>query len=334
MKTFPGLWLIYFLIITFSCTHTNSEKVSLPSVSGSAGEMLIVIDKTNWRNSLGDTIRYVFSSLMPVTVMEEPYFNLIQVPESGINNTLKRHRNIFMVSLDVKGKQGIYFKSNLWASSQIVGKLIAPSADSAIQMLIRDGEAIRNKFINIEIERWIQIFQNSHDDKIIAELQKTHAYWLTIPKGYSLDVNKDHFFWISKESKDVIIGITGWDYPYISKDQLKPENLIRKRNEIVKTNVPGPITNSYMTTELAITPVINETIYKGLYLVHMEGLWKLEGAFMGGPFINYTTIDTKNNRIITIEGFIHTSRAEKRNLLRQLSAVLYSFQLEKSVKGK
>jgi hypothetical protein len=321
---------ILFLFSTLSCINKHSGNKNLPLSNGLAGEILIVIDKAKWQSSIGDTIRRVFSSLIPITLMDEPYFSLVQIQNSKLTSGYNRHGNIFIVEINDTSQQGIYVKEDQWSSPQIVVILVAPNIDAAIQLLTTEGEVIRNKFINTEIERWMKIIKHSGNPKISIELRKKHKYWLLVPKDFSLDVNQDHFFWISKENQDVILGVIGWDYPFTSCEQLKPENLIKKRNEFVKSNVPGPLNNSFMTTDLNFPYTSKETIYKGRYLIQIEGLWKLQGAFMGGPFINYTTLDDENRRIITVEGFVNAPGDDKRNLLRQLAAVLYSIQVEKS----
>lgn len=328
-KFLSGLMPVFLIISLLSCTNSNKRNSSLPSVSGAAGEILVVIDKAKWDSKLGDTIRWAFSSLIPVTIMTEPYFNLAQIQSSALTSTYNRHRNILVIDIKENVKPGLYFKEDQWSSPQIVISLIAPSVEEAIQTIIREGEAMRDKFINKEVDRWVNILKRSFDPKVISDLKTKHNYWIATPKGYSLDVNKKGFFWISSESPDIILGIIGWDYPYTSKDQLTPENLIKKRNEVVKLNVPGPVEKSFMTTDMNFPRSSKETIYKGRYFMQIEGVWKLDGAFMGGPFINYTTIDDAGKRIITVEGFINAPHDDKKNLMRQLAGILYTLDVVK-----
>jgi hypothetical protein len=65
----------------------------------------------------------------------------------------------------------------------------------------------------------------------------------------------------------------------------------------------------------------------GEYLVELRGLWRLENAFMGGPFISHTILDEKNNRIVTVEGFVYAPSLDKRNYVRELEAILQTFEL-------
>ena len=59
----------------------------------------------------------------------------------------------------------------------------------------------------------------------------------------------------------------------------------------------------------------------------MRGLWKLEKAFMGGPFISHTILDESRNRVVTVEGFVYAPRLDKRLYVREVEAILYTFDI-------
>ena len=63
------------------------------------------------------------------------------------------------------------------------------------------------------------------------------------------------------------------------------------------------------------------------YAVELRGLWELENDYMGGPFVSFTTLDKKRNRIITVEGFVFAPRYDKHNYIRKLEAILYSLKI-------
>ena len=61
-----------------------------------------------------------------------------------------------------------------------------------------------------------------------------------------------------------------------------------------------------------------------------RGLWGLfghPGDLMGGPFVSYTLLDTVYNRVVTLDGFLYAPSDPKRDLLRQVEAVLHSMQV-------
>jgi hypothetical protein len=335
MKTKISYTFILFLsalLVFNSCSSNQVKNQGMPSVIGAAGELLVVMDKAKWESPIGDTLRHILAAQIPSIAQEESYFDLTQVQDNNFNGVFKNHRNILIVDIKPSSKLSFTIKEDVWASPQLVGYLVAPSADSLISLIAREGELVRNKFEFKEIDRLIKINQQTPNRHIVDELKAKHNYWLSLPRGYTLDVSKNNFFWISSGSPEVTLGVIGWDYPYTSKDQLSVENLIKKRNEMLQLNVPGPTEKSYMKTEDLFTPITNELVYKGLYFKQVYGLWKLENAFMGGSFVNFTTVDDDRKRIITVEGFVYAPRKEKRNYLRQLEGILYTLEVVKDKK--
>ena len=48
---------------------------------------------------------------------------------------------------------------------------------------------------------------------------------------------------------------------------------------------------------------------------------------MGGPFVSHSRVDEKNNRVITVEGFVYAPEKMKRGLMRRLEGSLYTLLL-------
>ena len=60
-----------------------------------------------------------------------------------------------------------------------------------------------------------------------------------------------------------------------------------------------------------------------------RGLWEMTTEAMGGPFVSHSRIDTVNNRIIVVEGFVFAPDKMKRTMIRRLEAALYTLELPK-----
>jgi hypothetical protein len=137
-------------------------------------------------------------------------------------------------------------------------------------------------------------------------------------------MDSSNFVWISNELAESSQGIFIYYYPYTDPDAFEVDNLLDKRDAFLKKNVMGPNAGSYMTTERRFYTVKKEFLLKERYFVELRGLWKLENGFMGGPFVSLTTLDEENNRVVTVEGFVYAPKGRKRNLLRQVEAILYT----------
>jgi hypothetical protein len=60
------------------------------------------------------------------------------------------------------------------------------------------------------------------------------------------------------------------------------------------------------------------------YAVKVDGLWRVENDFMGGPFVSYTFLDPKNNQVVTLFGYVYYPNHKKRDKLLQVESILYS----------
>ena len=109
----------------------------------------------------------------------------------------------------------------------------------------------------------------------------------------------------------------------------KIENLIAVRDSFLKKYIAGPSEGSYMTTELAnYPPTYREMDVNGVYCMEVRGLWKVEGDFMGGPFMSRSYYDKKKNDIVTVETFVYAPQHKKRNKIRLMEAITTSVDFE------
>ena len=53
----------------------------------------------------------------------------------------------------------------------------------------------------------------------------------------------------------------------------------------------------------------------------------MTGEAMGGPFVSHSQVDTINNRVIVVEGFVYAPDKMKRTMIRRLEAALYTLEL-------
>ena len=49
---------------------------------------------------------------------------------------------------------------------------------------------------------------------------------------------------------------------------------------------------------------------------------------MGAPFIGLSAVDKKRNKVITVEGYVYAPKFDKLNYIRQMEAILYTFEIK------
>jgi len=85
------------------------------------------------------------------------------------------------------------------------------------------------------------------------------------------------------------------------------------------------------TPRLAQAFVIWSYTYRDTSDLNPENLllWHVNSktVFMGGPFVSYTVIDKKRNRVVTVYGYVFAGNQDKRNYVRQVEAVLKTLKI-------
>ena len=84
--------------------------------------------------------------------------------------------------------------------------------------------------------------------------------------------------------------------------------------------------NSYMTTTTQVAPQMRWIKYKGKNFAEVRGLWEAQNDFMGGPFIQHAFFNEQRGDILVMEGFVYAPGTDKRNMLRQVESIIYSFE--------
>ncbi len=333
MQRVNQLYLFFMLSIVLlgfsTCTDDNTKMIS-PESTGTQGRVMIVMAKDKWNAEPGNAVREVFEEEMLGMPQPEASFVYNFMPLDAFSALVKRERNLFLVSIgDHIEKSNISVKYNKWSNPQIVITVQARNIDEFIELLGRNAEVIRNRFIAAERDRLVSTYKNLTDPKIRTQLSEKYKLKLAVPAGYKLDVSDTGFVWLSQETPTSTQGILIWEYSYSDTAAFNLNNLVYIRDSITMHNVPGPKEGSFMTTEKIMQPIhYKESMLNNRYTVEMRGLWKTEGAFLGGPFVSYTTVDTIRNRVVTVDGFVYGGKKTKRNLIRQVEAILTTLEFE------
>ena len=221
----------------------------------------------------------------------------------------------------------INLQENLWSRPQLVISISAPDRESYNSLVENNKQKISDVLLGAERKRILSNYRKYEEKKLRKQLEKKYNLSLIIPKGYTLAIDTTNFVWISHETPYISQGLFIYFYDYTDTLQFEKESLIDKRNEVLKSFVPGSLPTSYMTTEKEI-PVNYEQFYlKDKYFAELKGLWRVENDFMGGPFHSFSTVDEKRNRIVCVEAYLYSPKFDKRNYMRQLEAILFTLEI-------
>lgn len=320
-----------FLLMLSSCDTTSKQGGMsgriMPSITGGAGEVLVVMDKFNWDNNAGALLQDILKEELAGLPQSEPLFDVIQITAASFDNFFKFHRSIVLTTIEAGLEPQVRFKENVWAKPQILVQLEAPNSKALHVLLEENEERIQNFLVQYDRSRLMATYQDSKDPIIQQEIANHHQVRLAIPRGYNMDFSKDEYTSVSIEAPDLSQVIQIFDYPASGPEDLNIEALIAKRNQITKAFVQGPREDSYMTLSPMYQPIAFDLRKGELSIVELRGLWELENGFMGGPFISHSVYDAARNRIVTVDGYLYHPNQKKRVKLKQLEAIIYSLEL-------
>lgn len=329
-----------FLIVVLlgGCADQDASHL-LPRYTGAPGEVILVMNDALYEGRAGDVLHEYFTGNAPMLPQSEPEFNLVQLDPSQVNNITRYHRNLLFVHLSTQVDTPLVkAQRNKWSSQQVVVDVRANSISQLDSLMQENGVSIAQKFNEYERMRLQSFYASKLDARIKDTLLARYDLGLTIPNDCELVVKEPHFAWIKRQRErsvggtmhDVLEGIIVYMYPYTSDSAFSKAAILAVRDSVLKQHIPGPVEGSYMTTEYLLPPESKPVHFNDAYAVETRGLWRTQGAIMGGPFISLTTLDEERQRVVTVEGFVFAPKFDKREYLREVEAIVYSLEFKGS----
>jgi hypothetical protein len=341
-----------FAFLAFSCSDKKDNSEYLPKATGKPGDIILVMDSVQWNGALGSEVRKIFRATVPGLPQDEPMFNLIWVHPSRLRLLTQIRNLIYVFTLDqntpgsralrkdftpetleqIKSDTSFYrfSRQDEYAKGQEVLYLFGDTEQNLIHHLRIDGQNLIDHFNKIERERIeANMFKTKATQGVASFLKKEQGVELRVPIGFVLADKQDDFIWLRQieSNRDRDIFIT-WK-PYTSEYQLLPDSVIEWRDAVAKKYLyedpENPI--SYLVTERENFDVsAKQVMLNKHFAMQIRALWRTNNATMGGPYVGYALVDQPKGRLYYIEGFVYAPGKDKRELMRELDAILWTFK--------
>jgi len=349
-----NLCILALLALTlFACNSDKKDKSYLPRSSGKPGDMVIIMDSTQWHGPLGKEIKGIFRASVPGLPQDEPMFQVAFVHPANSIKLLTQVRNlVYVFTLDKNTSGSKLLKKNItpettnkilsdtsfylstkkdeFSRGQEVMYLFGATEEQLIHHLKQNRQNIIDYFNVIERKRLTANLMSSKSSKgLTAFLPKENQCELYLPIGFTLADKQNDFIWFRQidadMDKDIFIS---WK-PYTSEYQLLPDSLITWRNEIAKQYLyeDPEKPETYLVTEQENARVYaRQMLLNKNFAMELRGLWRTNIKSMGGPFVGYAIIDQPRGLIYYVEGFTYAPGRNKREIIRELETILWSFR--------
>ena len=306
--------ILFFLITALSCSD-NQQKL-LPASSGNINNISVVTNDEIWEGAVGEVIRENFGRPIYGLPQIEPIFSLSHIPSKVFSGFATKSRTI--LKIDVSENEGVFNFKNTYASPQRIIQITANSPDKIIEIINENLNSIYSTMYYNEIqEKQRRISKNLNKTQAI---KKNTGVSLKFPYAYRVAKADTNFVWIRRDIE------TGSVNLFIHRQtNLTKQSIIEKRDSISKIYIPGPVENTYMSTDLIYTPNTQEINVGGRQVFETRGLWEIEGQFMAGPFLNFQ-IKLGDNDFIMLDGFVYSPGSTKREYIFELEAIMRSLK--------
>jgi hypothetical protein len=332
MKTRTLLTIISLLPVLFSCGGSSSSPSAPGAVPGkvpSTGgprEIVAVVANELFSDSLSAVLEEELSPALYGMPQAENETKLYIIPATNFNNLYQAHHSLVFVDKtdsipEIKNARNVYA-----APQQIVSIKVHDYMDLRKILQGRSDEIIR-KFLDADIATLQhKLSRIAHSRiKYVDDL----GVKMTIPNYYRPVMAHEDFVWLLKDIKKGkhlgTVNILIYKYPINDDDSYIDQ--ISLRDSITKKYVHGQMAGSYMEIEKNYYPLSVETELGDMFAIESRGLWRTEGDFMGGPFINYTMWEDQTNTIYGIDGFVYFPSQDKSQYIFELEALLKTFQI-------
>lgn len=311
-----------------SCSEEKRKKALLPNISGKAGEVIIVIDKSAWEGAVGTTLRDTLAADCPYLPQREPMYSLVDVIPNGFNNMFQIHRNIIIVNISSSVTEpGVAIRQNVWAAPQCVISINAADSDSAVAIIKENSQKIITTLEQAERDRVIANAKKYEEHALAPAVSEVIGGSPHFPSGYRLKMKTNDFAWVTYEPQYTQQSILAFKYPVVEgEEMMSRESLIGNINAMLQKNVPGMFENTYMTIGTSVTPSVKYMNYKGHAFAEIRGLWDVHNDYMGGPFVAHAFYSQDGKDMIVLLSFVYAPKYDKRHYLRQVESILYSFE--------
>ncbi|MBT6815117.1 MAG: DUF4837 family protein [Flavobacteriales bacterium] len=303
-----NITILFLLIAIFvSCNRSGNQNKTLPA-TGNQKEIILVIEDKLWEGKKGEILREIFEKEIAGLPQSEKLFNLIQLNPKEFTRFFQTHKNIMIVSSDVKDS----YSENKWANGQTVFYLHSDSKEiDFINSCNKTCSFLNRK----ELEEIKNSYEEGHNKDARSDIKEQFGFELFLPTEYTVLLKKEglftSYFHSYNEKQDLQKWIVVYEFQPTNWDL--QEEIITRTDSVLKQYVEGFVKASYIQIDSRFSLIEDNGIYRGL--------WKMkQGAIMGGPIILRTrNIDDK---VVVSLGIVFNPNENKRDFVRTFEAIL------------
>lgn len=305
----------------------KKKSILTPVATGAPYEILVVADASAFSNGAYDTLKAVLTDDIDGLFQSEPNFKVSYVTSGNLSKSLRYCRNIIMLGIDrMYSSCRIKYTRDMYAAPQMVMTIQAPSAFQFIDYVRDNAGVITDFFVKSEMNRQADALKGDNHPVVREKVMKKFGCEIWAPTELRKTKEGRDFFWASTDGAETSFNMVVYSFPYRDLNTFTRDYFVRKRDSVMKANIPGPNPGQYMQTTSDFL-LVSDIAVHGEYAQLVRGYWNIKDYDMGGPFVSVSRVDEKNQRVVVAETFLFAPNKQKGPTLRKYEAALYTLRL-------
>jgi len=350
------LFLVLAIVVAVG-PGCSGQSFRLKAV-GTNGAITVVIDSVDWNGRVGELVRSRLSPIIETFPMPERMFELESrsvATQSDYDRVTAQKNLVFVASLEDssgvarilesafspgaldavrRGQPAFVVRDDLWRRDQNVVYLAAATTEQLEELVDRAAPEIRDLFNRAERERLeADMFGRGRQHDLEAILMESHDFRVQVQHDYLIAADTTSFVWLRRILADTWRSVFVHYIEYANPVLIEPDWIYAIRDSLARTFLRGNV-GGFVQTDYRRPLETREVDFLDRYALETRGLWHMVGPDdegeiveygMGGPFVNYTFYDQESGRIYMIDGMVFAPGFEKREFVRQLEVIAYTF---------
>lgn len=328
------IWVGAFLaFILLGCTTEPVKRYAVGGVS----KVRVVMDQSLVGSEIDSTIIEILSETVKGVPQPEKQFEIVRIAAKDFKEIQFLFNKIIFVEVDpTMDVPSFEYTKDKHVDGQTLVYIKVPSSDKKYTELLARGGYIRNLFHKQDLSNLIRYNVQNGEPSLRSHIQDEFGISvgfqpftkLVVQDSSTIVTHIHREFEDSRNEKHVVDqNLIIHKQPYYSTSQLDSVFVDQLRDSLWDRYIDidgGSLKTSFNPY---VPPAFKPVNFNDSYATESTGLWVTKGtSIKGGPFYQITTVDSLNNNLVTILGYVYAPNFAKRDYLLELQAMVHSVQ--------
>ena len=265
---------------------------------------------------------------VPGLMQVEELFRVTRILSKDYGPTFTTFHTKLFVKVDkTLDKPLMGTRRNEYAKPQLELVVAAPTLDELREYLTLNSERIKEILVEAQIEKRVEQLRKKYSKKVDDDLKEVLGMSVRAPENMKATKKGERFLWGGTNLLEKDMNLVVYTYDWHGEELVDTGRYVEIRDSVMKHNIPGSSEGQWMQTVREREnnhPLVEcaEREINGRKVMEARGLWEMRNGALGGPFVSISRVDTAAGRVIVGEGFVYSPSTDKRDLVRQMEAVL------------